>query len=158
MGELITVTSDTVDELLTDLPRMVRLALGYGAQLRRGTLDVTLPDGRTVRLGGNGPGPRREIETREAEHDRERTAVQDREEIVSCMTEEIGESHQTGEDESRRAREQADREERAEHEFERARIAARPRSHRHVLEHRDRRELQNLGRAELQQAKTGNDA
>ena len=57
MGELITVTSDTVDELLTDLPRMVRLALGYGAQLRRGTLDVTLPDGRTVRLGGNGPGP-----------------------------------------------------------------------------------------------------
>ena len=57
MADLITVTSDTVDELLTDLPRMVRLALGYGAQLRRGTLDVTLPDGRTVRLGGNGPGP-----------------------------------------------------------------------------------------------------
>ena len=36
---------------------MVRLALGFGSKLQRGTLDVTLPDGRTVRLGGNGPGP-----------------------------------------------------------------------------------------------------
>ena len=57
MGALITVTSDSVDELLPGLPRMVRMALGYGARLQRGTLDVTLPDGRTVRLGGNGPGP-----------------------------------------------------------------------------------------------------
>jgi cyclopropane-fatty-acyl-phospholipid synthase len=57
MPELISVTSDTVDELLPDLPRMVRLALGYGSKLQRGTLDVTLPDGRSVRLGGNGPGP-----------------------------------------------------------------------------------------------------
>ena len=55
--DLITVTSDGVDKLPPDLPRMVRLALGYGARLQRGTLDVTLPDGRTVRLGGNGPGP-----------------------------------------------------------------------------------------------------
>src|SRR6266403_287068 len=57
MPELISVTSDTVDELLPDLPRMVRRALGYGSKLQRGTLDVTLPDGRSVRLGGNGPGP-----------------------------------------------------------------------------------------------------
>src|SRR5215475_1014526 len=57
MGYLIEVTSDTVDKLLPDLPRMVRLALGYGSKLQRGTLDVTLPDGRTARLGGNGPGP-----------------------------------------------------------------------------------------------------
>src|SRR2546430_1638178 len=57
MPALITVTSDTVDGLLPDLPRMVRLALGYGSRLQRGTLDVTLPDGRTVRLGGNAPGP-----------------------------------------------------------------------------------------------------
>jgi cyclopropane-fatty-acyl-phospholipid synthase len=57
MPELITITSDTVDNLLPDLPRMVRLALGYGSKLQRGTLDVTLPDGRRVRLGGNGPGP-----------------------------------------------------------------------------------------------------
>src|SRR5215813_11168183 len=57
MGELITVTPETVDTLLPKLPRVVRLALGYGSKLQRGTLDVTLPDGRTVRLGGNGPGP-----------------------------------------------------------------------------------------------------
>ena len=57
MPDLISVTSDTVDERLPDLPRMVRLALGYGSKLQRGTLDVTLPDGRRVRLGGNGPGP-----------------------------------------------------------------------------------------------------
>ena len=36
---------------------MVRLALGYGAKLRFGSLEVTLPDGRVVRLGDNGPGP-----------------------------------------------------------------------------------------------------
>ena len=57
MGDLIAVTSDTVDKLLPGLPRLVRLALSYGSRLQRGTLDVTLPDGRTVRLGGNGPGP-----------------------------------------------------------------------------------------------------
>lgn len=54
MPEPISVTSDTVDALLPDLPRMVRLAAGVGSELRRGTLDVTLPDGRTVRLGGIG--------------------------------------------------------------------------------------------------------
>jgi cyclopropane-fatty-acyl-phospholipid synthase len=57
MPELIAISSDTVDQKLPDLPRVVRLALGYGSKLQRGTLDVTLPDGRTVRLGGNGPGP-----------------------------------------------------------------------------------------------------
>src|SRR4030095_7216004 len=54
MGDLITVTSDTADKLPPDLPRMVRLALGYGAKLQRGTLDVTLPDRRTVRLRRRG--------------------------------------------------------------------------------------------------------
>jgi cyclopropane-fatty-acyl-phospholipid synthase len=57
MPELIAISSDTVDQRLPDLPRMVRLALGHGSKLQRGTLDVTLPDGRMVRLGGNGPGP-----------------------------------------------------------------------------------------------------
>jgi cyclopropane-fatty-acyl-phospholipid synthase len=57
MPELIAISSDTVDQKLPDLPRVVRLALGYGSKLQRGTLDVTLPDGRTVRLGGNGLGP-----------------------------------------------------------------------------------------------------
>ncbi len=57
MPELISVTSETVDGLLPDLPRVVRLALGFGSKLQHGTLDVALADGRMVRLGGNGPGP-----------------------------------------------------------------------------------------------------
>src|SRR5215216_8123556 len=57
MPELISVTSETVDAKFPELPRLVRLALGFGSQLQRGTLDVTLADGRMVRLGGNGPGP-----------------------------------------------------------------------------------------------------
>src|ERR1700709_1912519 len=57
MSALISVTPDTVETVLADLPRLVRLAFGFGSRLRRGTLDVTLPDGRTVRLGGAEPGP-----------------------------------------------------------------------------------------------------
>ena len=55
--EPIRVTPDNVEALLSDLPRLVRLALGFGSKLRRGTLDVTLPDGRKIRLGGIEPGP-----------------------------------------------------------------------------------------------------
>ena len=40
MAETISVTSETVDTLLPDLPRLVRLALGFGSKLKRGTLDV----------------------------------------------------------------------------------------------------------------------
>ena len=57
MPNFISVTPDNIETELADLPRLVRLALGFGAQLRRGTLDVTLPDGRVVRLGGAEPGP-----------------------------------------------------------------------------------------------------
>ena len=57
MAGVIAVTSETVDSVLADLPRMVRLALGLGSKLRCGSLEVTLPDGRTVRLGDNSPGP-----------------------------------------------------------------------------------------------------
>jgi cyclopropane-fatty-acyl-phospholipid synthase len=39
------------------LPRLVRLALSFAARLKRGTLDVTLPDGRVIRFGGVEPGP-----------------------------------------------------------------------------------------------------
>jgi cyclopropane-fatty-acyl-phospholipid synthase len=53
----ISVTPDNMNIVLSDLPRLVRLALGFGSRLRRGTLDVTLPDGRTLRLGGMEPGP-----------------------------------------------------------------------------------------------------
>jgi cyclopropane-fatty-acyl-phospholipid synthase len=57
MSEVIQVTPDTIDSVLSDLPRMARLALGFGSRLRRGTLDVTLPDRRVIRLGGLEPGP-----------------------------------------------------------------------------------------------------
>src|ERR1700710_1051969 len=57
MSASSSVPPDTVDTPLPDLPRMVRLALGFGSRLRRGTLDVTLPDGRRLRLGGMEPGP-----------------------------------------------------------------------------------------------------
>src|SRR5215831_5314013 len=57
MLNIISVTPDSIETALADLPRLVRLALGFGSRLRRGTLDVTLPDGRVVRLGGLEPGP-----------------------------------------------------------------------------------------------------
>ncbi|HYW62154.1 MAG TPA: SAM-dependent methyltransferase, partial [Bradyrhizobium sp.] len=57
MSDLISLTPDNVDRQLADLPRVVRLALGFAAKLRRGTLDITLPDGRTVRTGGMEAGP-----------------------------------------------------------------------------------------------------
>jgi cyclopropane-fatty-acyl-phospholipid synthase len=57
VSNLIVLTPENVDARLSDLPRIVRLAFGFGSRLRRGTLDVTLPDGRRVRLGGAEPGP-----------------------------------------------------------------------------------------------------
>src|SRR6201995_486018 len=57
MPEVIPITSETVDRLPADLPHLVRLELGYGARLRYGSLEVTLPDGRAVRLGDTSPAP-----------------------------------------------------------------------------------------------------
>jgi len=57
MTDAIPVTSETVDVLLPELPRLVRLTLGFASELQHGLLDVVLPDGRTVRLGNNAPGP-----------------------------------------------------------------------------------------------------
>src|ERR1700757_1698189 len=57
MAEVISVTPQTVQSVLVDLPRLVRLALSFAAKLKRGTLDVTLLDGRVVRFGGAEPGP-----------------------------------------------------------------------------------------------------
>lgn len=57
MTEILTVNPSTVDETLHDLPKPARLAFGLAARLRRGTLDVTLPDGRKLRFGGVEAGP-----------------------------------------------------------------------------------------------------
>ncbi|WP_346294595.1 cyclopropane-fatty-acyl-phospholipid synthase family protein [Rhodopseudomonas sp. P1] len=61
MSELVALTPDNVDDRVADLPRLVRMALAFGARLQRGTLDVTLPDGRRFRLGGTEPGPAAEM-------------------------------------------------------------------------------------------------
>jgi cyclopropane-fatty-acyl-phospholipid synthase len=61
MSELVALTPDNVDDRVADLPRLVRMALAFGARLQRGTLDVTLPDGRRFRLGGAEPGPAAEM-------------------------------------------------------------------------------------------------
>ncbi len=57
----IPVTPDNIDNVLAELPRLARLALGFAARLRRGTLDITLLDGRVIRMGGAraGTGGRR---------------------------------------------------------------------------------------------------
>jgi cyclopropane-fatty-acyl-phospholipid synthase len=57
MGDVIKVTPDNARIALAALPRMVQLALGFASRLRRGTLDVTLLDGRVMRFGGAEPGP-----------------------------------------------------------------------------------------------------
>ena len=57
MPDVIRVTPENVETSLPDLPRAVQLAIRFGSKLRHGTLDVTLPDGRQIRLGGTEPGP-----------------------------------------------------------------------------------------------------
>ena len=57
MPDVIRVTPENVETQLPDLPRAAQLAIRFGSKLRRGTLDVTLPDGRRIRLGGVEPGP-----------------------------------------------------------------------------------------------------
>src|SRR3569623_803727 len=57
VSEPTALTPANIDPLLQDIPRMARLALGFAARLRRGQLDITLPDGRVLRCGGTEDGP-----------------------------------------------------------------------------------------------------
>jgi cyclopropane-fatty-acyl-phospholipid synthase len=61
MANTIPVTPDNIGNVLADLPRLARLALGFAARLKRGTLDITLLDGRVIRMGGLEPGPAAEM-------------------------------------------------------------------------------------------------
>ncbi len=54
---VILLVPGTVDRLLPDLPKIMRVGLDYVAHIRKGTLDITLPDGRRVRTGGKEDGP-----------------------------------------------------------------------------------------------------
>jgi cyclopropane-fatty-acyl-phospholipid synthase len=53
----IVLDSSNVGTAVPGLPRLAQIAFSYAARIRRGTLDVTLPDGRQIRFGGAEPGP-----------------------------------------------------------------------------------------------------
>lgn len=57
MQDALKVTPENVGSALGNLPRMMRLALGFAARIRYGTLDIALPDGRCLKFGGVEPGP-----------------------------------------------------------------------------------------------------
>ncbi len=57
MQNPIALDTDNVGTSTAGLPRLVQIAFFYAARIRRGTLDVTLPDGRQIRFGGAEPGP-----------------------------------------------------------------------------------------------------
>jgi cyclopropane-fatty-acyl-phospholipid synthase len=53
----IVLDPSNVGTAVPGLPRLAKIAFAYAARIRRGTLDVTLPDGRVIRFGGAEPGP-----------------------------------------------------------------------------------------------------
>ena len=55
--EPIRVVPQTAQQVLADLPLAARMAFTFAARLRRGTLDIHLPDGRKFQFGGVEPGP-----------------------------------------------------------------------------------------------------
>ncbi|RTL54702.1 MAG: class I SAM-dependent methyltransferase [Bradyrhizobiaceae bacterium] len=57
MPDVTLLTPDNIDSTLRNVPRMVRIALRFASRLRRGSLDVMLPDGRKLRCQGAEPGP-----------------------------------------------------------------------------------------------------
>jgi cyclopropane-fatty-acyl-phospholipid synthase len=57
MQSPIVLEPANVGTALSGVPRLVQIVFTYAARIRRGTLDVTLPDGRQVRFGGAEPGP-----------------------------------------------------------------------------------------------------
>src|SRR5258708_12140209 len=57
MSEAIPVNVSTARDALAGLPLTARLTLLFVARLRRGTLEVSLPNGRRLRFGGIEPGP-----------------------------------------------------------------------------------------------------
>ena len=55
--EAIHLDASNIAEFVRGLPAKGRMVLKAGIGLPHGTLTVRLPDGRTVKVGGNGPGP-----------------------------------------------------------------------------------------------------
>jgi len=57
MSEAIVVKADRLPADLDRLPRALRLAFKFAAQIRRGRLEAVFPDGRRYAFGGEEPGP-----------------------------------------------------------------------------------------------------
>ncbi len=55
------LTDINFSDAVRGLPARARFVLAAGMKLPRGSLDMTLPDGRTFRLGGNAPGPQASV-------------------------------------------------------------------------------------------------
>jgi cyclopropane-fatty-acyl-phospholipid synthase len=53
----ILLDASSVGTAVAGVPRLVKIVFTYVARIRRGTLDITLPDGRVLRFGGAEPGP-----------------------------------------------------------------------------------------------------
>jgi cyclopropane-fatty-acyl-phospholipid synthase len=57
MGETITIGPQTRDAALSGIPRLAKIAFRLAERIQRGTLNVTLPDGRQMVFRGPEPGP-----------------------------------------------------------------------------------------------------
>ena len=57
MQNPILLDASNIGTAIPGVPRLVKIAFAYVARIRRGTLDITLPDGRQLRFGGAEPGP-----------------------------------------------------------------------------------------------------
>jgi cyclopropane-fatty-acyl-phospholipid synthase len=57
MADAIAVSPSSIPEALGDLPLPARMAFRFAAQLRHGTLEALLPDGRRYMFGGVEDGP-----------------------------------------------------------------------------------------------------
>src|SRR6266481_7000359 len=99
---------------------------------------------------------RRQIEASEAEHDGERATIEHREKVLRKVLDEIGARHLARQDEGDGPGQQTQHQHPAKNEFEHA-GGPEQRERRDRLEHRDRRELEELRHAELEQAQAGDE-
>ncbi|MCV0398024.1 MAG: cyclopropane-fatty-acyl-phospholipid synthase family protein [Rhizobiaceae bacterium] len=60
-GEAVELTGDNFGEATRGLPLRARMTLRAALNLPRGVLTIVTPDGRRLRVGGNGPGPDAEV-------------------------------------------------------------------------------------------------
>ena len=57
----VRLNAENFGEVARGLPSKARMVLAAGMNLARGTLNVRMPDGRSVIMGGNAPGPQAQI-------------------------------------------------------------------------------------------------